>query len=334
VGKTGGQPDSCANPATEAGTLFPGRTLLAERSAGQADAFRGRTLSWRLFFRAIRPHQWAKNLLIFVPLFLSHKIFQLPLATRALLAFVAFSLAASSLYIINDLLDIEADRNHPRKKYRPLASGELSIPAGLTLAAVLGAAGIFVSVRLPWSAGLLLAGYCMASLAYSAYLKKHLFVDVVLLAAFFAVRLLFGGAATGIEISVWTLAFSMFLFLSLALMKRLTELRNAPEPSKSGLSRRGYLAEDLQPISALSCGSGLLSVMVLAFYIQSAEVHALYSHPLLLWLVCPLLLYWIGRFAILANRGYIHHDPIVFAFNDPASLLTGALTLAVVLCAI
>jgi 4-hydroxybenzoate polyprenyltransferase len=290
--------------------------------------------SWRPFLKSIRLHQWVKNLLIFVPLLLSHKIFNVALDLKGLLGFAAFSLAASSLYIVNDLLDIEADRKHPRKQKRSFASGELSIPTGFALAALLGGASILLSLLLPWQASLLLAGYCVAALAYSLYLKRHLFVDVVLLASFFTLRLMFGGAATGIQISIWTLAFSMFLFLSLALMKRLTELRIALSSDTSGIAGRGYLAVDLPLISALSSASGLLAVLVLALYLQSTGVHALYSHSSLLWLLCPLLLYWLGRFAILANRGYIHDDPVVFAFTDRASLIVGGLTLGVLLCAV
>jgi len=145
---------------------------------------------------------------------------------------------------------------------------------------------------------------------------------------------LFGGAATGINISIWTLAFSMFLFLSLALVKRMTELRVALTAEKSQLHGRAYLAPDLPIISALSSASGLLSVLVLAFYLQSNEIRVLYHHPSLLWCICPLLIYWLGRFAILANRGYIHDDPIVFAFTDRASLITGALALAVLAAAL
>lgn len=274
-----------------------------------------------------------KNSLIFVPLLLSHKFLNLGLDLKGLLGFIAFSFAASSLYIVNDLLDIEADRKHPRKRKRSFASAELSIPMGFALAALLGGASLLLSLWLPWQAGLLLAGYCVGSLSYSLYLKRHLFVDVVLLASFFTLRLMYGGAATGIEISIWTLAFSMFLFLSLALMKRLTELRATLVSDSSSLARRGYRAEDLPLIASLSSASGLLAVLVLALYLQSAEVHALYSHSALLWLVCPLLLYWLGRFAILANRGYIHDDPIVFAFTDRASVVVGVLTLGVLLCA-
>ncbi len=309
-------------------------TRLERQGKSVVRIFPSHARSLRPVLKSIRIYQWSKNSLIFVPLLLSHKIFNLALDLKGLLGFLAFSLAASSLYVVNDLLDIEADRKHPRKRKRPFAAGELSIPAGFALAAFLVCASAFLSLWLAWPARLLMAGYCVASLAYSLFLKRHLFIDVVLLASFFTLRLMFGGVATGIDISIWTLAFSMFLFLSLALMKRLTELRLVLTPDKPALAGRGYIAADLPLISSLSAASGLLAVLVLALYLQSAEVHSIYSHSYLLWLMCPLLLYWLGRFAILANRGYIHDDPVVFAFTDRASLVVGLLALGVMLCAI
>jgi 4-hydroxybenzoate polyprenyltransferase len=311
---------------------FP--TKLERQGKSVVRIFPGRSRSWRPIVKSIRLHQWSKNALIFVPLLLSHKIFDLALDLKGLLGFLAFSLAASSLYVVNDLLDIQADRRHPRKRKRPFAAGELSIPAGFVLAAFLVCASAILSLWLSWPARLLIGGYCVTSLAYSLFLKRHLFIDVVLLASFFTLRLVFGGVATGIKISIWTLAFSMFLFLSLALMKRLTELRLVLSPEKPALAGRGYVAADLPLISSLSAASGLLSVLVLALYLQSSEVHTIYSRSYLLWLMCPLLLYWLGRFAILANRGYIHDDPVVFAFTDRASLVVGLLALGVMLCAI
>jgi 4-hydroxybenzoate polyprenyltransferase/phosphoserine phosphatase len=285
--------------------------------------------SWTSLLKALRPHQWSKNSLIFVPLILAHKISDVAMVLQAVAGFFAFSFAASALYILNDLLDLPADRNHPRKKRRPFASGALSIPTGFVLMLGLMAASAFLCTQLPLQAVLLLTGYCFSSLAYSLYLKQLLFIDVVSLATFFTVRVVFGGAATGIQISIWTLAFSMFLFLSLALMKRLTELRLALHSDKSALQGRAYTAADLPLISSLSSASGFIAVLVLVLYLETPQVRGLYSHPSVLWLVCPLLIYWLGRFGILANRGYIHDDPLVFAFTDRASLAVGVLTLAV-----
>jgi 4-hydroxybenzoate polyprenyltransferase len=290
--------------------------------------------SWSALLKALRPHQWSKNSLVFIPLILAHKISDLSLVLQAVAAFFAFSFAASALYILNDLLDLEADRNHPRKKRRPFACGAVSIPTGFGLMFTMVAASAALCPRLPIEAVLLLAGYCCSSLAYSLYLKQLLFIDVVSLATFFTVRVVFGGAATGIQISIWTLAFSMFLFLSLALMKRLTELRMALHADKSGLQGRAYMAADLPLISSLCSASGFIAVLVLVLYLETPQVRALYSHPSVLWLMCPLLIYWLGRFGILANRGYIHDDPLVFAFTDRASLAVGVLTLAVLAFAV
>jgi 4-hydroxybenzoate polyprenyltransferase/phosphoserine phosphatase len=310
------------------------RSRLERRGKNVLRVLPAKGSSWRSYLSAIRLHHWVKNVLIFVPLLLSHKIINITIDLKGLLGFAAFSLAASSLYIVNDLLDIEADRKHPRKRNRTFASGELSIPSGFALILLLASASILLSYWLPWQARYLLAGYAVASLVYSLHLKRYLFVDVVLLASFFTLRVIVGGAATGIEISIWTLAFSMFLFLSLALLKRLMELRMSLAADSSSLARRGYLAEDVPLIASLSSSSGLLAVLVLALYLQSTEVHALYSHAPVLWLVCPLLLYWLGRLAILANRGTLHDDPLVFVITDRASWIVGFLTLGVLAFAV
>jgi 4-hydroxybenzoate polyprenyltransferase len=231
-------------------------------------------------------------------------------------------------------LDLEADRAHPRKRNRPFASGALSIRFGMALLVGLLTGAATLSLWLPGPARLLLAAYCLSSAVYSTSLKRQVGLDVVLLALFYTVRILIGGSATGIQISVWTLAFSIFLFVSLALLKRITELRVVLAQNASAIANRGYVVQDASQISAFGAASSYLAVLVFALYINSPEVRELYKSPAFLWLICPLLIYWLSRVWILANRGQVHDDPIVFAFSDTASLITGAVALLLVFAAI
>lgn len=285
------------------------------------------------YFEALRPHQWAKNLLVFLPLLAAHEATNATLLLQAGLAFWAMSLCASSNYVINDLLDVEADRAHPRKRARPFASGRIPTRLGPLVAIVPFVAGVSIALLLPRSFLLLLGLYLVISLSYSLYLKSVLLVDVVVLAGLYTIRIIAGGAAVSITPSFWLLAFSMFLFLSLAMVKRYSELLELGEVDGSYIPGRGYLKVDLDTINALGISGGYMAVLVLALYLNSEEVTATYSHPEAIWLVCPLLLYWISRVWIVAGRGRMHEDPLVFALKDRVTLLAAVVSFAILMVA-
>ncbi len=283
---------------------------------------------------ALRPHQWVKNLLVFLPLFLSHEWDQFAKLALAMVGLAAFSAAASAIYVVNDLLDIEADRRHPSKRRRPFAAGDLSVPAGLLLSGSAGVAAFVlafgcVSPRFTcW-----LAVYLALTTAYSLFLKKQLLLDVILLAGLYTLRIAAGAAAVDVPLSPWLLAFAMFFFLSLALGKRYIELRRVADRPEAVLPGRGYCADDAQLLESIGPTSGYLAVLVFCLYIDSSVVGALYRNPSVLWLICPVLLYWITRFWLLARRKQVNDDPVVFALKDKASIGMIALTAALVLLA-
>lgn len=294
--------------------------------------FPGERLSLSLLARALRVHQWSKNLLVFVPILLGHRFHDLNAWSSAVILLVAMSLCASASYMLNDLMDLEADRSHPQKRKRPFASGALGLAYGLAGIPLLLAGAGGLSWFLPASARLWLCAYLALTFTYSVFLKERLLVDVFLLAGLYTLRVLAGGSATRIAISPWTLAFSMFLFLSLAMVKRYSELVSAAATSDA-LPRRNYYRSDLNVLSSLGTASGYIAVLVLALYIHSPEVTNLYRHPLWLWLLCPLVAYWISRMWVFANRGAILSDPILFALRDRISYLVGALSAALFLLA-
>jgi 4-hydroxybenzoate polyprenyltransferase/phosphoserine phosphatase len=301
----------------------------------------------RSAIKSLRPHQWMKNLIVFVPLITSHNVFNLPLVTHAVLAFVAYCLCSSGVYVINDLLDLEADRRHARKRLRPFAAGDLPLAAGLLIAPALIGASLLLSLVLPPGFIVTLGIYVLLTTSYSWYFRQVELVDVFCLAGLYTIRLISGHEATQVVYSFWLLAFSIFIFLSLALVKRFVELASAGEQpqqnplSASGgegpgerwleenVSGRGYLPDDDQIVAMLGVCSGFISALVLALYVHSEEVRILYSRPMLLLLIPPLLLYWISRVWLLAHRQKVHSDPIVFALRDGPSYLVGILTLAV-----
>ncbi|HWS53987.1 MAG TPA: UbiA family prenyltransferase [Pyrinomonadaceae bacterium] len=293
-------------------------TIAAAGVEGRARAGRAAPL-----LRALRAHQWVKNLLVFAPLLLAHRVFEAEPLLRCAGAFAAWSLCASGGYLFNDLLDAEADRRHPYKMRRPLAAGALGRGAAAWAALALVAAGLAPAVLwLPARFGLMLGLYLALTVAYTALLKRLVIVDVLVLAGLYTLRVLAGGFAAGVEVSPWLLAFSMFLFLSLAFVKRYTELRAANGASPA---RRGYTAEDTELLKSFGTTAGYLSVLVLALYInQSREVTHLYRRPEALWLIGPCLLYWVTRVWLLARRGRLHDDPVVFTVKDPASYAVGA----------
>lgn len=282
----------------------------------------------RLVARALRVHQWAKNVLIFLPLLAGH-VMAAETWLRAVIAFAAFSLCASSVYVMNDVLDLPHDRAHPRKRRRPFASGALDPARAPPLILTLLAGAIGLTLGLPGRFGLVLALYYACTLAYSLGLKRLPIWDVIMLACLYALRVLAGGAATGVEISPWLLAFSLFLFFSLAVVKRLTEL--VLRAGEARLSGRGYGAEDMGMLRSMAASSGYMAVLVIALYADSPAVRRLYPTPLALWGLCPLLLAWISRVLMLANRGEMHDDPVVFALRDRVSIAIGVACAGVIL---
>lgn len=288
----------------------------------ESDSEGGRR-SIKALLRCLRPHQWSKNALVFVPLVLAHRLTDIAGLGHAALAFLAICFAASCLYIVNDLLDLQGDRLHPRKRKRPLASGEVSIAAGGSLVMLMAAGALVLAVFLPPKAAALLLLYAVFSFTYSLQLKRILFLDVVSLSLLYAMRVLYGGAAASITISVWTLLFSLFLFVSLATVKRLGELRRV-DVSRAGLHEyRGYQPVDVTQLSSLASASSYVAILVLALYINSPEVAILYRHPMRLWLLFPLFIYWLSRLTLLANRGDLHDDPVAFALTDRITWAVG-----------
>jgi len=300
--------------------------VLAGRSGGFEIIEEGPRAS--ALWRALRPHQWVKNVLVFGPALAAHDLSAKTLAL-GLLAFVAFSLCASAIYVINDLLDLEADRRHPTKRARPFASGAAPIQLAGPLSLGLLAAAFLLAAFAGGAFFACLAAYLVATTAYSARLKRELFADAVTLGGLYTLRVIAGAAATGIVLSPWLLACSGFGFLALAIVKRQTELRRGLAQGLDAAAGRAYTAEHLPMLAALGAASAFAAVVVFALYVNTAAAQGLYSAPEALWAVCPLLIYWLGRMLLLADRGEIDDDPIVFALEDKVSLGVGA---AVTLC--
>ena len=280
--------------------------------------------------RALRPHQWLKNVLVFVPVLAAHA-FAAETLLRSALAFVAFSLVASSAYVLNDLLDLGADRAHPRKRARPLASGDLPLATGTLLVPALLLAGGLVAASLGGAFLLVMLGYFAATLAYSLWLKRRMLLDVCTLAGLYTVRIVAGGVAAGVPLSVWLLAFSVFFFFSLAAVKRQAELADGAARGRGDAAGRAYVVEDLSLVTTMALSSGYVSVLVMALYVNSVEALELYGRPALLWGICAVLLYWISRMVMVTHRGGMHDDPIVYAVRDPGSRVC---LLLVALCAL
>ena len=286
----------------------------------------------RVVAKAMRVHQWAKNVLIFVPVLAAHQAAP-PTTLRAAVAFAAFSLCASSVYLLNDLLDLPHDRMHPSKRRRPFASGALPLPWAPALIALTLGGGLCLAAFLPASFLLMLVIYYACTVSYSFALKRQMVADVLMLAALYTIRVFAGAAATAIAVSPWLLAFSMFLFFSLAVVKRQSELTLLGRAGRNEASGRGYLLEDLHMLHSMAASSGYMAVLVLALYINSTDVLPLYRTPQALWLLCPVLLFWISRMLMLSQRGRMNDDPVVFALTDRVSLLTGAFGFCIVIAA-
>ncbi len=280
--------------------------------------------------KAMRPRQWSKNLLIFVNILMAHQVTNSTLLSATIIAFIAFCLCSSSVYLINDLLDLQADRRHSEKHNRPFASGRVSLVVGILTAPLLLAVAIALA-RYAGSAFLVsLLVYFGVTLAYSFYLKRIVILDVLVLAVLYTLRIVAGAAVAGVMPSFWLMSFSLFIFTSLAMAKRYAELKSLEHDATAWASGRGYHVGDLAIISNLGVASGYIATLVLALYINSPDVVELYRNEALIWLLCPMLMYWMGRIWLLASRGDLHQDPVVFATGDKTSYLIcvlGLLTL-------
>ncbi|WP_257548804.1 UbiA family prenyltransferase [Sphingopyxis sp. DBS4] len=288
----------------------------------------------RAAMKAVRPHQWAKNALVLVPAFTSGLFMEPRVLLAAAAAAGLMSLIASSIYLVNDLLDMDADRAHRTKKHRPLANGDLSIPVALGLSLLLGSAGLGGG----WLLGgveltLWLLAYMAITTAYSFRLKSVMVGDAIVLATLYTIRILIGGVAIGVALSFWLLLFSVFLFLSLAYLKRYIEMRDSIAPDRL-LSGRGYVGSDLDVVMMSGVASGMVAILVLALFAHDPDTARHYAAPQLLWLLCLPLLYWINRLWMMARRGEVDGDPVAFAIRDRRSIAVGAAMAAIFLAAL
>lgn len=291
------------------------------------DAPRANLSAW---LKALRVHQWVKNVLVFLPLLASHRVFDPVALSHTAIAFLCFGLCASSVYLTNDLLDLSADRQHYRKRSRPFAAGALPLASGPVVAVVLLLSGLALAWQISHIFFGVLVSYFALTTAYSVRLKRVMMLDVIVLSMLYTTRILAGAAAMHSKPSFWLLAFSMFIFLSLAMIKRYTELLATQKAGKVKASGRGYDVEDIPLIQSLGGSSGYLAVLVLALYIDSTASESLYRHPHYLWMLCPLLLYWISRTWAIAHRGIMHDDPVIFAVMDNVSRMLLALAAIIV----
>ena len=310
--------------------------------------FTERASPLKAWLKAIRLHQWAKNTLLFVPLLLAHTLAP-GLVAGVVLAFLSFGLCASATYIINDLLDLEADRQHPRKRRRPFAAGDLSVLSGVVVVALFFAASFVLALLVPTVVARLspdfalvkplhfllwLGIYLVTTLAYSLRLKRSVLVDVIALSGLYTIRIVAGSAATGVAVSTWLGGFSIFFFLSLAFVKRFAELENLRERGGVTAGGRGYHVTDIEQLRSFGTASGYASVVVLTLYISNLDAAQLYRHTHRLWLLVPALLLWISRLWLVASRGLLNEDPVVYAITDRRSLLLGAVVLVIILSAL
>lgn len=301
------------------------RVADAARAQGKvAREFPGPRASLRTWLKALRLHQWLKNLLVFLPLLGAFRL-DAGLLANALTAFLAYGLCASSVYVVNDLMDLESDRIHPRKRSRPFASGDIGVPRALLSAGLLLAGSVLLSLQLPRAFGLTLLVYYALTLAYTFFLKRRVLVDCIALGMLYTMRIVAGVAATGLPHSFWFLAFPLFLFLSLAFVKRYSELQAMQSLGRAGAAGRGYLASDAPLVMAMGVASGFCAVLLLALYLNSDVVVQRYAHPDRLWLTLPVVLYWISHMWMQAQRGQLSDDPVVFAVKDRYGLACAAL---------
>jgi len=286
------------------------------------------------YVTALRPYQWVKNTLLFFPAVVSVQIFSTDMFKTLCISFIAFCLVASSGYLFNDLLDLEADRKHPEKKARPLAAGQISVLYSKVFILVLlviafSIALLFVNINF----FLILSVYCLLTAIYSLFLKRKIIVDILALSILYTLRVVAGGFAVDLPLSVWLLAFSMFIFLSLASVKRLAELIENASIGLKNLVGRSYEISDIAIIGGVSLVSGYISVLVVIFHIFTEATQEYYSQPEILLGACPIIVYWITRMILLAHRGQMHHDPILFSFRDNPSRLSAVLIILITIVA-
>lgn len=284
----------------------------------------------KAWLRAIRIHQWAKNGLIVVPALAAHRAPTADVVLGLVTALASFSLLASAVYLLNDLADLEHDRRHPLKRRRPLAAGEIDAGAALAAITILATASLAIALTLPLAFLATWATYLVLTTAYSFVLKRVVVLDVVVLAALYTARVVAGATAVTVPLSRWFLAFSVFVFLSLAMLKRLVETRGVADRDEQAVAGRGWRVGDLPLLMGFGAGSAVAGALVYCLYITGDEVLRLYEHPDLLWGGLPVLLYWFARLWLLADRGEVHEDPLVFALQDPASWASAALLAAVI----
>jgi 4-hydroxybenzoate polyprenyltransferase len=326
------------------------RSALRRAKITPVRTFTERVSPFKAWPKAIRLHQWAKNTLIFVPVLLAHA-WTTGRVVASLLAFLSFGLCASATYIVNDLLDLEADRQHPRKRRRPFASGDLSAIAGVGIVVLFLLASLAIAVLLPHIVAALspahalfrpyqflvwLVIYAVTTLAYSLRFKQTVLVDVIVLSGLYTIRIIAGSAATGVSLSTWLASFSIFFFLSLAFVKRFAELENLRERGGAIAKGRGYHVSDIEQLRSFGSASAYASVVVLTLYISNlnADAALLYRHIHRLWLLIPIVLLWLSRLWLQASRGQLDEDPVVYAITDRRSLFLGLLVIAVILSAL
>ena len=279
-------------------------------------------------FKIIRPHQWVKNILVFVPMLMSHNfnINNFILSTKA---FIIFSLVASSIYVVNDIVDIKSDQKHPYKKNRPLAAGLININQCKYIILTLLLFSIFFLIDINNNFLILIVSYFVISNLYTFFFKKYAIIDLLILSSLYTIRIIGGGFITDISVSIWLLSFSIFFFLSLAAIKRQVEIINFKKNKKSKITGRGYIVSDQKIINMISICSGYMSILVLVLYINSPQVISLYSSPNILWGMCLIMLFWISRIILMSSRRKIEDDPIVYAIKDKISYICLLLILCI-----
>ena len=290
----------------------------------------GTPVSFFSYLKALRPHQWSKNLLVFLPMIAGQQ-FDAKTLTSTIVSFISFSIIASSVYILNDLVDLKADRMHARKRHRPFAAGDLLLAHGAILLLVLIMAGSLLASTLGGAFAGVVALYLLTTLGYSLHLKRLIVLDIFVLAFLYTLRIIAGSIAGDIDLSTWLLAFSVFIFISLAAVKRQAELVDLVGQKQMRTAGRGYHVDDLPIVSQIAIAAGYAAVLVTALYVDSTAGSALYSKPDFLWGICMVLLFWVTRMVMLTHRGLMHDDPLVFAAKDRGSLVCLILMLGCIL---
>ncbi|MHB9067013.1 MAG: UbiA family prenyltransferase [Pirellulaceae bacterium] len=310
-----------------------GITTRAKKRCEVERIFDDRPPVWRRWLRATRMYQWLKNLLLFVPLLTAHA-FNAAAFGKVLVAFLAFGCVASATYILNDLLDLNADRRHPRKRTRPFASGDIPIAEGFVALVLLFALGILIAATVSASFLAVVLAYLILTIAYSWYFKTYVLIDVLLLASLYTIRIVAGAVAIDVTLSSWLLGFSIFLFFSLALVKRTSELAALVGRGEDVTSRRDYRVTDYDTLNSMGIASGYLAVVILALFIDSPSIQEHYSRPELLWLLCPAMLYWVSRLWLKTARDEMHEDPLIYSLRDRGSWLVLLSMILITLCAV